>query len=280
VTLKLGTSRFNGSAMAITGLFLFYMAALFVYLLLVGPFATITTFNVTQAAGATAVFAEAVVGLRASRMFGGWRNFTGRLLAYYAVALFVSAISWIVWGVLAQGQIPTGFTLAVIGIASTTGEVLSCVALFSSARSIFEKFDRRAALFVVASLFVSAVLSVLVWSYQREILAQIIYGAIWPAAIFVQLSCGLIVVSLLGRWYLAGPIKLISSGYIVFSIAIAVTSILQITLNLSPADFWVGISIIESVSFFVIGLGMSQALPKSFRPDAYGRDATGTATQR
>lgn len=262
MSLKLGAVEFNAGAKVITTLFAFYLAVVTFTVSYFGPFFTVTT-PLHPVAGSLAIFAEAFVGFKAVRMFGGRRNFTGRLVMYYSVALLAQAISWVIWGLFAGGQIPTGSTLIILGLGSIIGQILSAYALLISARAIIMKVDRQALALILLSLIFSAGLSVLLGIYNTTLVDRFVWSGVWSTSIFVQLASGLILVSLLGKWYMAKPIANIAFAYIGFGIATSLVIMLTYILPFPPADFWVVISLIEAVTFYVVGLSMSQVRPIS-----------------
>ncbi len=262
MSIKLIAVEFNTDARVITALFAFYLIVVTFTVSYFGSFFTVTT-PLHGLVGAIAIFAEAAVGFRAARMFGGRRNFTGKLITYYSVALSAQALSWVFWGVFAGGQIPSGLTEIVLGLGSIFGQVLSAYALLISARAVIIKIDKKIVGIILGSLAFSSILSILIEAYHSTITDLIVWSGVWPTSIFVQLASGLILVSMLGKWYMARPIANIAFAYIAFSISTSLVIMLRLILQFPWADFWVIISVIEAVSFYLVGLSMSQVRPMS-----------------
>ncbi len=84
--------------------------------------------------------------------------------------------------------------------------------------------------------------------------------------IFIQLASGLILVSQLGKWYMARPLENIAFVYIAYGVATSLATILRITLQFPESDYWVIQSIIAATCFYLIGLQMSQVRPVSLGP--------------
>jgi hypothetical protein len=252
--------RLNSDAIAACGFFTFYAAVGALSLLYLGPFRTVTT-PLHPLAGATAIFVYALVGYRAARAFGGRANFTGRLLDYYALALLVSGLSWAFWGLFAGGSIPSGPTLIALGVGGVGGQVLASLALFVSARAVLVKLNTRTLGMILVSVVPALILSYLLFVTLTTPADRILWSGIWSVAVFVQLACSLILVSSLGSWYLARPIVNIAFAYLGLTIGSSVVTILRLALQFNEADYWIILSVIQAVSFFGVGLWMSQTRP-------------------
>jgi hypothetical protein len=259
---KMGVVMFNDSAKIITALFALWAVVIAYLFIFVSPLSVVVSAS-QPVAGSIGIFVEAAVGFNAARLFGGRRNFTGRLISYYAVALLLQAVSWLMWGVFADGQIPTGGTLIFQGFASLAGQALAAFALVRSVQAMIIKVDRRMVAFILVSLVFSGALAVVVGLNVPTLETLLVFGGFWPASVFVQLASGLILVSLLGRWYMAKPLGNIAFAYIGYSIATALATMLSFTLGYSQADFWVIISILSAVSSYYVGLEMTQVRPKT-----------------
>jgi hypothetical protein len=259
---KMGIAVFNDSAKIITALFALWAAVIAYLFIFVSPLSVVVSAS-QPVAGSIGIFVEAAVGFNAARLFGGRKSFTGRLISYYSVALLLQAVSWLMWGLLANGQIPTGGTLIFQGFASLAGQALAAFALARSVQAMIIKVDRRIVALILVSLLFSAALAVVVGVNMPTLETLLVFGGFWPVSVFVQLASGLILVSLLGRWYLARPLGNIAFAYIGYSIATALATMLSFTLVYSQADFWVIISILSAVSSFYVGLEMTQVRPKT-----------------
>jgi len=260
MTLKLGPVEFNGEAKLITGFFSLFLVISAASLYFFGPFFTVTTPYNGVALG-IAIIVEGLVGMRAAQRFGGSRNFTGRLMAYYAAALFATGASSIVWTFFARGQIPTDIPLLVSTSGVLLGLSISAFALFVSARSLLVKLNSKIWFLVLLSLVFSLVLSVSSFTYQKTPGEQFAYTTIWPFLIFVQLASALILVSLLRDWYITRPISIIAFGFIGYSVFAPVFTIVQFLAGISLPVYWASVSLIGGSCLYVVGLGMSQVRP-------------------
>jgi hypothetical protein len=114
---------------------------------------------------------------------------------------------------------------------------------------------------------------VVVGTYLASPVDRFVWSGVWSVSIFVQLSSALILVSSLGKWYLAKPIANIAFAYIAYSVATSLTSIIQIVLQSPLAYYWVVISVISAASFYIVGLQMSQVRPMSVALSTNGKHA-------
>jgi len=261
--MKAGAIDFNSSAKVVTVLYALYLVVAISTVLLLGPFIFVTT-PPQPLAGSLAVIASSIIGFRASRMFGGRRNFTGRLVSNYSVALFLQAISWVAWGLFANGQVPRGSTLILLTSASLAGYTISAYTLLRSAKAIIIRIDRRVVAPIVIALVFSLTDSIVVYLVTKTPADHFVWGGIWPTLIFAQLASGLILVSSLGKWYMAKPLRNIAFGYVAYSVAASTTSIINLSVPvLFPAvDFWVVVSFFSATILYFIGFQMTQVRPK------------------
>ena len=264
LTLNLGGVEFNGEAKLITGFFSLFLVISLASIYFFGPFFTVTTPYNGLALG-LAIIVEGLVGVRAAQRFGGSRNFTGRLMAYYATALFATGSSSIVWTFFARGQIPTDIPLLVSTSGILLGLSISAFALFISARSLLEKLNLKTWLLIFCSLAFSLVLSASSFTYQKTPGEQFAYTTIWPFLIFVQLASALILVSLLRDWYITRPISIIAFGFIGYSVFAPLFTIVQFLTGISLPVYWASVSLIGGSCLYVVGLGMSQVRPANLR---------------
>lgn len=252
----------NTSAKVITALFVFYLGVMAFTGYFFGSLFAVTT-PFPALAGSLVSLAGAFVGFNAARLFGGRRNFTGRLLSFYSVALLCGAISFLLWGVFARGQIPAlGSRLEPVLGGTIVGHALAGFALFISAKALVLKVTRRQVALVVAALVFSLGFSLAISFYPASLTARIVWSGIWSTIIFIQLSSGLVLVSLLGRWYVARQISYIAFGYLGFSIVTPIVMIMRVAISsFSPADGWLVLFIVAAVTNYVVGLAMSQVRP-------------------
>jgi hypothetical protein len=254
---------FNKEAKWVTGFFALYIAVLAFAVLAFGPFYTVTS-PIHALVGALALIAFGLVGLRASRMFGGLDNFTGKLMLYYSVTFFAQATSWIIWPFITPGQIPTGGSLIALGLGSFSGQVVAGFALSVSAKSIVNRLDRRSWMLILVSLVFAVLLSLSDATFVKSGEEFFTWVVLWPTLMFVQLAAALLLVSHLGQWYLTRPIGIIAFGEIGYNVAAALLTIIRIASGYPLEIHWVLISLVTAASFYVVALGISQASPMKF----------------
>jgi hypothetical protein len=257
---KFSALNFNFGAKILTALFIFYLIVLITLLYLFGPFYLVTT-PLHSLIGSITIFAEAAVGFRASRIFGGRKNFTGSLLLYYSIALVAQAISWDFWALNARGEIPTGTAIIVLGSGAILGQIISSFAILKSVRAIVVKIDKRIIMLILIALCSSVIFSIVIAIYETSLQERIVWSGIWSATFFIQLAGALILMALLGKWYMAKPIVYIALAYMSLSLATAIVTTFWILGILPPANYWTALSIVEVLSFFTMGIAMSQVMP-------------------
>jgi hypothetical protein len=262
--MKAGVIDFNSSAKVITALYLLYLAVAISILLFLGPFSFVTT-PTQPVTGSLAIFVSSIVGFRASRLFGGRKNFTGRLVSYYSAALFLEAVSWVVWGLFADGQIPHGLTLIALSIAAVGGTAISAYVLLRSAKAIVIKFDGRVVAIVLIALSLSVVFSILVSVVLTSPVDRFFWSGLYSTLVFLQLVGGLILLTSLGKWYMAKPLVNIAFGYIFYAVATSLLTIIRnaFTAQFPEADYWAVVSFIGATSFYFVGMQMTQVKPRT-----------------
>jgi hypothetical protein len=254
--------EFNTSAKVITALFVFYVGILTFSLYEYGALFTVTTPS-APFAGALASLAGGFAGFNSARLFGGRRNFTGRLLMFYSVALVLGAFSWLLWGISVRGEVPSPSSGVESLFAGTIiGHALAGVALLISAKALVSKVTRREVALVSGALVFSLSLSLVTGFYLTSLIARIVWSGIWPITIFLQLACGLVLVSLLGKWYMAKQLAYITFAYLSFSIMTPVVIMIGLAFSsFSSAEGWLTLFIVAAVTNYIVGLAMTQVRP-------------------
>ncbi len=254
--------EFNTGAKVITTLLVVYLGVVIFGSYFFGSLFTVTT-SLQSLMGALANFAEAFVGLNSARLFGGERNFTGRLLLFYSAALFSGAFSWLLWSLYVRGQIPpTGSMVEILLGGAILGHIIAGFALFISAKALIQKVSKREIVLVVYALMFSLALSAVTGFSLTSLIERIVWSGIWSMTIFLQLGSGLVLVSLLGKWYVARRLTFIAFGYLGFSIITPIVIMMQLaTHSFSLADGWLILSVAAALTNYIVGLTMSQVRP-------------------
>ena len=259
---RLKSIEFNTGAKMVTASFVFYLGLVAFTLYTFDLHFTVTT-PYASFAGSLANLAEGLVGFNAARLFGGRRNFTGRLLIFYSAALVLGALSWLLWGLFVRGDVPSPNSgIGPLFGGTIIGHAIAGFALFISARALVSKLTRREVVLVLTALVFSLGLSLVSVLYLNTLSAQILWGGIWAIIIFVQLACGLVLVSQLGRWYIARQLAYVTFAYLSFSVVVPIVMMLGLAYSsFSFADGWLTLFIVAAVTNYIVGLAMTQIRP-------------------
>jgi len=210
-------------------------------------------------------------GLRSARMFGGRRNFTGRLLLLLSVSLLM-------WGLAFSAAIP--FTVyssnvfldnsvlgASMNVPFVLGILIAAYALVRSAWAVVSEFNRT----VVSRMLIALTLVLVVEFISSQATVRLtpgltILGAFegdlpYTVSLFALGTGALVLVAQLGKWYATQGIRIVAYGFVAFSF---VLGLLRALLLLSGIEY-----IIEAALFFagaaavlyVIALGLSRIRP-------------------
>lgn len=234
-----------------------------------------------------------VAGLKASRSFGGRRNFTGRFLFFFALFMFALGPVYDFLGYLDGLPNPISNWLSVnvflpySGI-DTWGLVLAfcfpAYALAISLRSVWNTYDRK--FWLVAFVSLAFVLICGSWfnlvyydpaSGTTTITDTILWVGIYPFLIFVQLVAGVMLTRSLGKWYVNRSITALVVLYLLFGVIYDVVSNIIFTwlagfgstnspyaLNLDVAFFY--IQVIYNFIFYLVCLTLTQIKPRTTGP--------------
>ena len=146
--------EFNKYAIAITGLFVLTL----VLILALPP--ALSDLRLLPAGLETIV--AGIVGWRASRMFGGRRNFIGRVLIFFCLAIFGYTIASALTALEDLQLLQPPALLSASGVSTWIGVLAGCFsayALVASVRSLWDRYDHRTLLVVLFSLALALVVS-------------------------------------------------------------------------------------------------------------------------
>ena len=260
----------NKYAILITCLF-----ALTVVLILVSP-PSLSDLRLLPAGLETLV--AAVVGWRASRMFGGRRNFIGRILIFFSLAVLGYTLSATATG-FEDLQVITGpALLSESGLSTWIGVLAGCFsayALVVSVRAVWDKYDHKTLLVVLFALGLAIVVG-----WTNLVFADPVFGqttmsdtALWvglvPILAFIQLASAILLLRFLGRWYAARSLAILAFAYVFYSALIpVVTSLLALLLvqsaSFDTAFFFIRLSV--NVALYLVCLAMTQLKPRTTGP--------------
>ncbi len=208
-------------------------------------------------------------GLKASKMFGGRMNFTGRLILYFSLALFVSSLASIGSSLPRSGSGLSGLPAIIFAAGVIGGQLLSGYALLISVRALIERLDVKAFLLISFSLVFSLGFAWIALVNRAAIeflsgLNVLIFAGLFPSLIFLQLASALLLSSLLGKWYATKAIGIVAYGYVGFSILLPASIVVVIALGLinSPVgNFILGVPPVSML--YVVSLGLTQVRPRT-----------------
>jgi hypothetical protein len=219
-----------------------------------------------------------LVGWRASRMFGGRRNFIGRVLIFFSLAIFGYTIASALTALedLQLLQPPALFSTS--GISTWIGVLASCFsayALIASVRSLWDRYDHKTLLVVLFSLALALMVSSTNFLFADAVFGQTTFSdtVLWvglvPILAFLQLASAILLLRFLGRWYAARNLVLLALAYVFYSALIPLmTSLVAFLLvqsaNFDTAFFFIRLS--ANFALYLVCLAMTQVRPRVTGP--------------
>lgn len=156
--------------------------------------------------------------------------------------------------------------MVIVAVGAMVEQVFSSYALLTSVKTIIDKLDRKAWILIFLSLGFSLVLAVLLGINQESVVELFFWSALWPSLVFIQLAGALLLINLLGKWYVTKPIAIIVFGHLGFSVILPGIAILNFFFPIPNVALWlvvVGPMIVTSL--YTVGVGMSQVRPREMR---------------
>jgi hypothetical protein len=216
------------------------------------------------------------VGLNSFRLFGGRKNFVGKMLILFSTSVLLGGLVWVV----AFITFPSITNIFLETPAAITGIfvlslLIATFALISSARAVVLEFNRRIQLKILIAIVFVAATSLL--TQEAEVLAGLTFlGALevsapYYAVILVLMVGALVLVAQLGKWYVTPEIRMIAYGYVFLGV---VPPLVRDYLLLSTIAYIPQVAIfflLITMSFYFISLGMSHVRPRrqeTMLPDA------------
>jgi hypothetical protein len=244
---------FNKYAIIITALFALTLIAIF------GSPPALSDLRLLPAGLETLV--AGFVGWRASHIFGGRKNFIGRVLILFSLAVFGYTVAATVTGLEDLQVFQAPVLLSESGISTRIGVLASCFsayALAASVRSLLDKYDHKTLLVVLFSSALALVVASTNLVYADAVFGQTTFSdtLLWvglvPILAFVQLASAILLLRLLGRWYAAKNLMVLALAYVFYSALIPLMTSLVAYLLVQSANF--------DTAFFFIRLSGNFAL--------------------
>jgi hypothetical protein len=262
--------EFNKYAVAITALF-----ALTIVLILALP-PSLSDLRLLPVGLETVV--AGIVGWRASRMFGGRKNFIGRVLILFSLAIFGYTIATALTALEDLQIIQAPALLSVSGISTWVGVLASCFsayALVVSVRSLWDRYDHRALLVILFSLALAFIVGWTNLVFADPVFGQTTFSdtVLWvglvPTLSFLQLASAILLLKFLGRWYAAKSLVVLAFAFVFYSAWIPlVTSLGEYLLvqsaNYDTAFLFARLSI--NFAIYLVCLAMTQVRPRVAGP--------------
>ena len=223
-------------------------------------------------------FVAGIVGWRASRMFGGRRNFIGRVLIFFSLAIFGFTISAIVTALEDLQLFHAPVILSESGVSTWIGVLAGCFsayALVASVRSLWDRYDHRTLLVVLFSLALAFVVGWTNLVFANPVFGQTTFSdtVLWvglvPILAFLQLASAILLLRFLGRWYAAKSLVVLALAYVLYSALVPLmTSLLAFLLvqsaNFDTAFFFIRLSV--NSALYLVCLAMTQVKPRVAGP--------------
>ena len=298
MNLRVGAFEWNKYALATTGFFILFLVS---KLNLLPQFPHCLTFlscpplisEFRAAMFSLTLIVGGVAGLKASRSFGGRKNFTGRLLFFFS--LFMFAFGPVQFFLVYLDALPNPLSnwlsfqvlLPYSGMdlwANVLSFCFPAYALVVSLRSIWDRYDSRSWLIIFFSL--AFVLLFVAWfdlAYAdaaigfTTVLDAILWVGIYPILVFVQLAAGVLLLRSLGRWYVSKSITAFVVLYLFVGVLFNVLSGIVFTwiagfgstssassLNLDLPYFYS--QVIGLFPFYLVCMVLSQIRPRVSGP--------------
>ena len=261
---------FNKYAIVITSLFVFTLVLIFA----LPPAAS----DLRLLPAGLETFVAGIVGWKASRTFGGRKNFIGRVLIFFSLAIFGYTIAATITALEDLQLLHAPALLSESGISTWIGVLAGCFsvyALVASVRSVWDRYDSKTLLVV---LFSSAVAFVVGWTnlvFANPVFGQttasdtVLWVGLVPILAFLQLASALLLLRFLGRWYAAKSLAMLVFAYLFYSALIPImTSLVAFLLvqsaNFDTAYFFIRLSV--NFALYLVCIAMTQVRPRVTGP--------------
>ncbi len=262
--------EFNKYAIAITSLFVLTL----ILILALPP--SLSDLRLLPAALETVV--AGIVGWKASRMFGGRKNFIGRVLIFFSLAIFGYTIAATITALEDLQLFHTSVLLSESGISTWIGVLAGCFsayALVASVRSLWDRYDHKTLLVILFSLALALVVGWTNLVFANPVFGQtsfsdtVLWVGLVPVLAFLQLASAILLLRFLGRWYAAKSLAILAFAYVFYSALIPLmTSLLAFLLvqsaNFDTAFFFIRLTV--NFALYLVCLAMTQVRPRVAGP--------------
>ncbi len=270
---KFGTPmkfQFNRYAMVITTFFVLTIVAVFT----LPP--ALSDLRLLPAGLET--FVAGIVGWKASRMFGGRRNFIGRVLIFFSLAIFGYTIAATLTALEDLQLLHTPILLSESGISTWIGVLAGCFsayALIASVRSLWDRYDHKTLLVVLGSLALAFVVGWTNLVFADPVFGQttftdtVLWVGLVPILAFLQLASAILLLRFLGRWYAAKSLVVLALAYVLYSALIPLMTSLLAFLLVQSANFdtaFLFIRLSVNSALYLVCLAMTQVRPRVTGP--------------
>jgi hypothetical protein len=261
---------FNKYVIIITALFVLTLIAIF------GSPPALSDLRLLPAGLETLV--AGFVGWKACGMFGGRKNFIGRVLILFSLAVFGYTVAAAVTALEDLQLLPAPVLLSESGISTWISVLAGCFsayALAASVRSLWDRYDHKALLVVLFSLALALVVGSTNLVYADAVFGQTTFSdtVLWvglvPILAFLQLASAILLLRFLGRWYAAKNLMVLALAYVFYSAMIPLmTSLVAFLLvqsaNFDTAFFFIRLS--GNFALYLVCVAMTQVRPRVTGP--------------
>lgn len=261
---------FNKYVMIITALFALTLIAIF------GSPPALSDLRLLPAGLETLV--AGFVGWRASRMFGGRKNFIGRVLILFSLAVFGYTVAATATGLEDLELFPVPVLLSESGVSTWISVLAGCFAAYAlaaSVRSLWDKYDHKTLLVVILSLALALVVGSTNLVYADAVFGQttlsdtVLWVGLVPVLAFLQMASAILLLRFLGRWYAAKNLNVLALAYVFYSALIPLmTSLVAFLLvqsaNFDTAFFFIRLS--GNFALYLVCVAMTQVRPRVTGP--------------
>ena len=219
-----------------------------------------------------------LAGIKAFLSFGGKKNFTARIALCFTIALFLISITML------SSTLESAFNLSgtavlslVVFVSFVAAQLISTIALMTSVKSIADRVNIRGAIY----LLLAAIFSFGVAWFNARVGAQIglvhnqvdafFWSGLMPSLIFLQLGTALVLIDLLGRWYVTPAIRAVALGFVCFDFLYPPATVYILVTSLSflggqVGNLLTGVSLQAVAATYVVSLALTQMKPKETGP--------------
>lgn len=279
MNVKRGNFEFNRYALAITCFFISYLVINSIdFSSLPAPLGdliwSVPLIFETVVAG--------VAGLKGSRLFGGIRNFTGRLLFYFSLGIFTAAMFYVYYVIgflkILTASVYLDVLLADSGFALWILVLSNCFPVYGLLASVSSAWDKYDSKFLVVVLFSLAFALIIGWTNlvfadpldaTTTVADTVLWVGIVPTLAFLELSSAVLLLRSLGRWYVTKSITVLVLAALFSGVLSQLgDSVMYYWLaeshSLGAAIYWS--NLMGNFAIFLVCLAITQIKPRMTGP--------------